>query len=49
MKIAVFSTRSYDRPFLQTEVDRYNHELVFLEHHLTPETASLAHGFPCIY
>ena len=44
MKIAVFSTRSYDREFLSAaNVSR--HELHFFEPHLSEETASLAAGF----
>ena len=51
MRVAVFSTRSYDREFLEAanaspEVD--GHELVLLEARLTEATASLANGFPAI-
>lgn len=48
MKVAVFSTRSYDRQFLQSANINYGHELVFFEPHLTPETSVLAAGFPAI-
>jgi D-lactate dehydrogenase len=48
MKTAVFSTKSYDRQFLQPAAEKAGQELVFLEPRLTPETAVLARGFPAI-
>ncbi len=48
MRIAVFSTRSYDREFLEAANARHGHELVFLEPRLTPETVALAAGFPAV-
>lgn len=45
MKIAVFSTKPYDREFLEAANSRFGHELVFLEPHLTYETCPLASGF----
>lgn len=47
MKIAVFSTKPYDRQFLLA-ANSGRHELRFLEPRLTAETASLAAGFPAI-
>lgn len=44
MKIAVFSTKPYDREFLQAANDRYGYELAFFEPRLTSETAGLAAG-----
>lgn len=44
MKIAVFSTRSYDRLSLKSAATQHNHELVFFEHRLTADTAGLANG-----
>lgn len=46
MRVAVFSTRRYDRRYLE----RYSedHELVFFEAHLGADTARLAEGFPAI-
>ncbi len=50
MKVAVFSTRSYDRKFL----DRANiaadspHDLEYFETKLNEKTAPLADGFPCV-
>lgn len=43
MKIAVFSTRSYDREFLQL-ANRGAHELHFFETHLSLATAALCEG-----
>jgi D-lactate dehydrogenase len=48
MKVAVFSTKAYDRRFLEaTNADR-RHELVFFEARLTADTAVLATGFPAV-
>ena len=44
MRIAVFSTRSYDRDFLTAADEPHGHELVFFEPRLTPDTAQLAAG-----
>jgi D-lactate dehydrogenase len=51
MKVAVFSTKPYDREFLESANEDHGHELVFFEARLTPETVSLAKGFPtlCIF
>ena len=48
MKVAVFSTKSYDKKFLEAANVNYNHELVFFEPRLTYETAILASGFPAV-
>jgi D-lactate dehydrogenase len=50
MKVAVFSTKSYDRQFLKA-ANKDRHELVFFESRLTPETVSVAKGFTgvCIF
>lgn len=47
MKIAVFSTKPYDREFLARANDS-EHELRFFEPGLTNETASLATGFEAV-
>ncbi|MGZ5024906.1 MAG: 2-hydroxyacid dehydrogenase [Chthoniobacterales bacterium] len=47
MKIAVFSTKNYDREFLE-RANAGKHELHFLEPRLNLETASLAAGFGAI-
>jgi D-lactate dehydrogenase len=48
MRIAVFSTKAYDRESLASHPAARAHDLVFLEPRLTPETVALAHGFPAI-
>lgn len=47
MKVAVFSTKRYDRRFLD-EANADRHEMRFFEPHLTEETVSLAHGFDAV-
>ncbi len=51
MRIAVFSSRSYDRDFLDPEARRLGHELVHFHHHLNRETAPSASGFQgvCVF
>lgn len=48
MRIAVFSTKDYDREFLSTSNSDHGHELTFFEAKLSRETVSLADGFPAI-
>ncbi|MBI3949329.1 MAG: 2-hydroxyacid dehydrogenase [Acidobacteria bacterium] len=48
MRVAVFSTKPYDRQFLQAANAKYGHELVFFEPRLTYETRALAAGFPAL-
>jgi D-lactate dehydrogenase len=48
MKVAVFSTRPYDRTFLEAANQNYHHELVFFETRLSADTAKLAAGFPAV-
>lgn len=48
MKVAVFSTKSYDREFLAAANEKFGHELVFLEPRISLETSVLAAGFPAI-
>ncbi|NQT39390.1 MAG: 2-hydroxyacid dehydrogenase [Planctomycetes bacterium] len=48
MKTAVFSTKSYDRRFLEEANSRFDHELVFFEPRLTQQTTPLADGFPAV-
>lgn len=48
MRVAVFSTKRYDREFLEATNERHGHELTFLESNLGPETAPLADGFPAV-
>jgi D-lactate dehydrogenase len=48
MRVGVFSTKAYDREFLQRANSDLGHELVFFEPRLTVETAPLAAGFPAV-
>jgi D-lactate dehydrogenase len=48
MKVAVFSTKSYDREFLTIANYDHEHTLVFFEPHLDHETALLAKDFPAV-
>jgi D-lactate dehydrogenase len=48
MRVAVFSTKQYDRQFLQPTAEQAGHDLIFFEPRLTPQTAVLARGFPAI-
>lgn len=48
MRVAVFSTKPYDRRFLDQANARHSHDLVFLEARLDTDTAALAEGFPGI-
>ena len=51
MRVAVFSTKPYDRQFLEAANAGLGHELHFLEPRLTAETARLAEGFAgvCVF
>jgi D-lactate dehydrogenase len=51
MKVAVFSSKSYDREFLTAANQSHGHDLVFLEPRLTPATAFLAQGYEgvCVF
>ncbi|WP_017324391.1 2-hydroxyacid dehydrogenase [Synechococcus sp. PCC 7336] len=48
MKVAIFSSKKYERPFLNSANEQHSHELVFLEPRLTPTTSALAAGFPAV-
>ena len=48
MQVAVFSTKPYDRQFLDAANAGHGHELQFLEPRLTAETARLGEGFPVV-
>lgn len=48
MRVAIFSTKPYDREFLCAANEVHGHELVFFEPRLTSETRALAAGFPAI-
>lgn len=48
MKVAVFSTRKYDRELLTHANATHGHALSFFDVRLTAETAALAAGYPAI-
>ncbi|MEH2066843.1 MAG: 2-hydroxyacid dehydrogenase [Nostoc sp.] len=48
MKVAVFSTKAYDRQFLSAVNSPTEHELVFFEPRLNQDTAILAAEFPAV-
>lgn len=48
MRVAVFSTRSYERPFFDAANATAGHELTYLDAGLTATTADLAHGSPAV-
>jgi D-lactate dehydrogenase len=48
MKVAVFSTKAYDRQFLEAANSPKQHDLVFFEPRLARDTAILAAGFPAV-
>jgi len=47
MKIAIFSTHGFDRPFFES-IKNSNHELVYFKAQLSKETAYLAKDFDAI-
>jgi len=48
MRVAVFSTKTYDKEFLGNANKSGEHELVFFEERLTRKTAPLADGFQAV-
>ena len=48
MKIAVFSTKAYDRRFLTQANEEFGHDLHFFESKLDQSTRPLARAFPCV-
>ena len=48
MKVAIFSTKAYDRKFLSAANSNHHHELCFFEPHLTSDTARLASECPAV-
>jgi len=45
MKVAVFSTKRFDKAFLEKHNSSYGHKLVFFEERLTEQNTALAIGF----
>jgi len=48
MRVAVFSTKSYDRTYLTRANQRHGHDLIFIEARLTYATAPLAEMCPAV-
>jgi D-lactate dehydrogenase len=48
MRVAVFSTKPYDRRYLEAANERHGHDLVFFETRLTYATAPLAEMCPAV-
>ena len=48
MRVAVFSTKNYDRQFLQPAAAAAGHQCTYFEPRLTRQTAPLAAGYPAI-
>ncbi|MDX2241170.1 MAG: 2-hydroxyacid dehydrogenase [Leptolyngbyaceae cyanobacterium bins.302] len=48
MKVAFFSTKSYDRQFFEASNTKHCHELTFLDARLDANTAILAAGYPAV-
>jgi D-lactate dehydrogenase len=48
MKVAFFSTKSYDRRFFEAINAIYQHEITFFEAPLNADTAMLATGYPAV-
>jgi D-lactate dehydrogenase len=48
LKIAVFSTREYDRQFLDEANRKFKHELIYHAESLHPATAAMAAGCPAV-
>lgn len=51
MRVAVFSTKAYDRQFFESANSQFQHELTFFEPRLTLETCALAANYPgvCVF
>lgn len=48
MKVAVFSTKPYDKKYLTAANEKYGHELVFFDPPLNNQTCRLAEGFEAV-
>jgi D-lactate dehydrogenase len=48
MRVAVFSTKSYDRKYLEAANASHGHDFFFYEPRLTCDTVALANGFPAV-
>lgn len=48
MRIAVFSTKSYDKKFIDEANQKFHHEIRYFKAHLTSETCKLASGYETV-
>ncbi|GAJ10064.1 unnamed protein product, partial [marine sediment metagenome] len=48
MNVAVFSTKAFDRIFLEKHNGSYGHNIVFFEERLTEQSSALAAGFSAV-
>lgn len=48
MKVAVFSTKAFEKPYLAAANQQHQHKLVFFETALTEQTVIMAAGFPAV-
>lgn len=48
MRVAMFSTKPYDRRSFEERNAPHGHEITYLEPRLSAQTAALAHGFPAV-
>src|SRR5689334_23736863 len=48
MRVAVFSTKAYDRRFLEAANRGFGHRLDYFEARLDASTAALAEGYPAV-
>lgn len=48
MKVAVFSSHQFERPYLEKANTSHGHQLSYFESHLDSEVAKLAQGFPAV-
>jgi D-lactate dehydrogenase len=48
MRVALFSTKAYEREFFTAANHRHQHDLTYLEPRLNHDTAPLAEGFPAV-
>ena len=48
MKVALFSTQNFERPFFMHANKKFRHELLFHKEELHQETAPMAAGFPAV-
>lgn len=48
MRVAMFSTKEYDKGFFEAENKNYNHDIAYLETRLTAQTTKLADGYPSV-